>query len=148
MDGLVEPAWISGADGAPVWGNAAYLRVVGVGTAADAARDNKSLDRAADALAIEAAKAGELRELVRWVPLDGRRRALRFSAQPLDGGGVGVFSSDVTEVEDMAGPDDDDTAVQIAGTRFTQRHRPPVRAKMTIASPFCKPTGLGLEGRS
>jgi signal transduction histidine kinase len=101
MDGLVEPAWISGADGAPVWGNAAYLRVVGVETAADATRDNKSIDRAADALAVEAAKAGELRELVRWVPLDGRRRALRFSAQPLDGGGVGVFSSDVTEVEDM-----------------------------------------------
>ena len=101
MDGLVEPAWISGADGAPVWGNAAYLRVVGVETAADAARDNKSIDRAADALAVEAAKAGELRELVRWVPLDGRRRALRFSAQPLEGGGVGVFSSDVTEVEDM-----------------------------------------------
>jgi signal transduction histidine kinase len=101
MDGMVEPAWISGADGAPAWGNAAYLRVVGAATAGDAARDGKSVDRAADALAVEAAKAGELREAVRWVPIDGRRRALRFSAQPLDGGGVGVFSADVTEVEDM-----------------------------------------------
>ena len=101
MDGLVEPAWISNADGAPIWGNAAYLRAVGVEAARDAAREGKSIDRAADALAIEAAKAGSLREVVRLVPIDGRRRALRFSAQPLEGGGVGVFSSDVTEVEDM-----------------------------------------------
>ncbi|MGR4865564.1 cell cycle protein kinase DivL [Caulobacter sp. LARHSG274] len=101
LDGLVEPAWISGADGTPVWGNAAYLRVVGAASAAEAAREGKTVDRAADALAAEAAKVGELREVVRWVPIDGRRRALRFSAQPLEGGGVGVFSSDVTEVEDM-----------------------------------------------
>ncbi|MBC7669760.1 MAG: PAS-domain containing protein [Gemmatimonadaceae bacterium] len=101
MDGMVEPAWISDADGAPVWGNAAYLRVVGAVSAAEAAREGQTVDRAADALAVEAAKAGELREAVRWVPIDARRRALRFSAQPLDGGGVGVFSSDVTEVEDM-----------------------------------------------
>lgn len=101
MDSLIEPAWISDAAGAPVWGNAAYLRVVGAGSASEAARENKTVDRAADALAVEAAKAGELREVVRWVPIDGRRRALRFSAQPLEGGGVGVFSADVTEVEDM-----------------------------------------------
>lgn len=101
LDGLVEPAWISGADGTPVWGNAAYLRVVSATSAAEAAREGKTVDRAADALAAEAAKIGELREVVRWVPIDGRRRALRFSAQPLEGGGVGVFSSDVTEVEDM-----------------------------------------------
>jgi signal transduction histidine kinase len=101
LDGLVEPAWISGADGTPVWGNAAYLRVVNAASAVEAAHEGKTVDRAADALAAEAAKVGELREVVRWVPIDGRRRALRFSAQPLEGGGVGVFSSDVTEVEDM-----------------------------------------------
>src|SRR5690606_29629735 len=31
---------------------------------------------------------------------DGRRRALRFAAQPLEGGGVGVWAEDVTEAEE------------------------------------------------
>ncbi|MBO9710929.1 MAG: PAS-domain containing protein [Caulobacter sp.] len=101
VDGLIEPAWIASADGVPAWGNAAYLRAVGSASAIEAAKGGKSVDRAVDAVTMEAARAGELREIVRWVPIDGRRRALRFSAQPLEGGGVGVFSADVTEVEDM-----------------------------------------------
>jgi signal transduction histidine kinase len=101
VDGLVEPAWISGADGAPMWGNAAYLRAVDAPSAATAALMGKTFDRAADALAVEAANAGERREALRWVNVDGRRRAFRVAAKSLDGGGVGVFCSDVTEVEDM-----------------------------------------------
>ena len=101
VDGLVEPAWISSADGAPVWGNAAYLRAVDAPSAATAAQAGKTFDRAADALAVEAATSGERREALRWVNVDGRRRAFRVAAKALDGGGVGVFCSDVTEIEDV-----------------------------------------------
>ena len=101
VDGLVEPAWISGADGGPMWGNAAYLQAIGAPDAAKAAREGKSFDRAADALAIEAATSGERREAVRWAPIQGRRRAFRFTAKPLEGGGVGVFSADVTDIEEI-----------------------------------------------
>lgn len=101
VDSLAEPAWISGADGAPVWGNAAYLRAVDATSASAAALIGKTFDRAADALAVEAANSGERREILRWVNIDGRRRAFRVAAQSLDGGGVGVFCSDVTEIEDV-----------------------------------------------
>ncbi|KSB89966.1 histidine kinase [Caulobacter vibrioides] len=101
VDGLSEPAWIAAADGAPTWANAAYLRAVGVDNAGEAARAGKTFDRAVDALAVEAAGKAERRETVRWTPIDGRRRAFRFNVKPLDGGGAGVFSADVTEVEDV-----------------------------------------------
>ncbi|PVM93448.1 cell cycle protein kinase DivL [Caulobacter endophyticus] len=101
VDGLSEPAWIAAADGAPTWANAAYLRAVGVDNAPQAALAGKTFDRAVDALAVEAAAKVERRETVRWTPIDGRRRAFRFTVKPLDGGGAGVFSADVTEVEDV-----------------------------------------------
>jgi len=101
IDSQVEPAWISGADGAALWGNAAFVRAVGATSASAAALVGKTFDRAADTLAIEAANTGEPREAVRWVNIEGRRRAFRIAAQSLEGGGVGVFCSDVTEVEDM-----------------------------------------------
>lgn len=101
VDGLAEPAWIASADGAPSWANAAYLRAVGAPSALQAAREGKTFDRAVDALAVEAAAKGERRETVRWTPIDGRRRAFRFAVRPLEGGGAGVFSADVTEVEDV-----------------------------------------------
>ncbi|MFT4252283.1 MAG: PAS-domain containing protein, partial [Caulobacter sp.] len=101
VDGLAEPAWIAAADGAPTWANAAYLRVIGAVNAQQAAREGKTFDRAVDALAVEAAAKGERRETVRWTPIDGRRRAFRFTVRPLEGGGAGVFSADVTEVEDV-----------------------------------------------
>ncbi|PXA88667.1 two-component sensor histidine kinase, partial [Caulobacter sp. D4A] len=88
-------------DGAPTWANAAYLRATGVDNALQAARDGKTFDRAVDALAVETAAKGERRETVRWTPIDGRRRAFRFTVKPLEGGGAGVFSADVTEVEDV-----------------------------------------------
>jgi signal transduction histidine kinase len=101
IDSQVEPAWISGADGAALWGNTAFVRAVGASSSSASALVGKTFDRAADTLAIEAANTGEPREAVRWVNIEGRRRAFRIAAQSLEGGGVGVFCSDVTEVEDM-----------------------------------------------
>lgn len=101
VDSVVEPCWIAGADGQAVWGNAAFVRAVGAASAQAPALAGKSFDRGADAVVIEAAGKGERREAVRWINLDGRRRAFRLSAQPLDGGGVGVFCADVTEIEDV-----------------------------------------------
>ena len=84
---------------------AAFVRAVGATAASAAALAGKSFDRAADALVVEAvekAAHGEgRREAVRWINLEGRRRAFRLSAQPLEGGGVGVFCADVTEIEDV-----------------------------------------------
>jgi signal transduction histidine kinase len=101
LDSQIEPAWIASADGAAIWGNAAFVRAVGATSSSAAALVGKTFDRAADTLAIEAANTGEPREAVRWVNVEGRRRAFRIAAQSLEGGGVGVFCSDVTEVEDM-----------------------------------------------
>lgn len=105
VDSVAEPAWIAGADGQAVWGNAAFVRAVGASSASAAALAGKSFDRAADALVVEAVEKsanGEgRREAVRWINLEGRRRAFRLSAQPLEGGGVGVFCADVTEIEDV-----------------------------------------------
>jgi len=101
IDSVVEPAWIAGADGQAVWGNEAFLRAVGAAAVSASALVGKSFDRAVDAMVIEAAARGERREAVRWINLEGRRRAFRLSAQPLEGGGVGVFCADVTEIEDV-----------------------------------------------
>lgn len=101
VDSVAEPAWVAGSDGQAVWGNEAFVRAVGATSAAAPALVGKSFDRAADALVIEAAEKGERREALRWINLEGRRRAFRLSAQPLDGGGVGVFCADVTEIEDV-----------------------------------------------
>ena len=101
VDSVAEPAWIAGADGQAVWGNAAFVRAVGASVASAGALAGKSFDRSADALVVEAVEKGERREAVRWINLEGRRRAFRLSAQPLEGGGVGVFCADVTEIEDV-----------------------------------------------
>ena len=100
LDARPEPAWIAGADGAPEWGNRAWLAAVGAQDMAEAVKAGRSLDSAADALAAEAANLGIARETLRWTPLEGRRRALRFVAEPLEGGGAGVWSFDVTPVEE------------------------------------------------
>ena len=101
VDSLAEPAWIAAADGQPTWANDAFVRAVGAASASAQALAGKSFDRAADALAVEAVEKGERREALRWINLEGRRRAFRVSAQPLEGGGVGVFCVDVTEIEDV-----------------------------------------------
>lgn len=101
VDSVVEPCWIAGADGQAIWGNAAFVRAVGAASAQAPALAGKSFDRGADAVVVEAAGKGERREALRWINVEGRRRAFRLSAQPLDGGGGGVFCADVTEIEDV-----------------------------------------------
>ena len=101
LDARPEPAWIAGADGRPEWGNRAWLAAAGDDTMAQALAAGHTLDSAADALAAEAANLSTARETVRWTSIDGRRRALRFVAEPLEGGGAGVWSFDVTPAEEM-----------------------------------------------
>jgi signal transduction histidine kinase len=100
LDARPEPAWIAGADGKVQWANSAWLAAVDAADVSDALERNLSFDRAADTLASEAANLGERRESVRWASAAGRRRAFRFVAEPLEGGGVGVWAQDATEVEE------------------------------------------------
>lgn len=102
IDSKPEPAWIASPDGSPVWVNRAWLAAVQASDLDDAAARRLTFDRAADNMVAEAALAGERRESVRWAPVGGRRRAFRIAAQPLDGGGVGVWAEDVTEQEETA----------------------------------------------
>jgi len=101
LDARPTPAWIAAADGAPVWVNGAWLAAAGVANLDEAAARGASFDKAADTLASEAANLGQKRETLRWISLGGRRRAFQITAQPLEGGGVGVWSEDVTETEEM-----------------------------------------------
>ncbi|UTP39934.1 PAS-domain containing protein [Phenylobacterium sp. LH3H17] len=101
LNARATPAWIAAADGAPVWANGAWLAAAGVADLDEAAAKGASFDKASDALASEAANLGRKRETLRWTSLDGRRRAFQVTAQPLEGGGVGVWTEDVTEAEEM-----------------------------------------------
>jgi signal transduction histidine kinase len=94
------PAWLAAADGSPIWVNAAWLAAVDAASLDEAAQRGATFDRGADALASEAANLGQRREGVRWLSLGGRRRAFQITAQPLDGGGVGVWTEDLTDLED------------------------------------------------
>ncbi len=94
------PAWISAADGSPVWVNTAWLKAVDAANLDEAAGRGATFDRGADLLASEAANLGQRREGVRWLSLGGRRRAFHIIAQPLDGGGVGVWTDDITDLEE------------------------------------------------
>jgi len=100
LDARAWPAWIAAADGSPIWVNAAWLKAVDARDLDDAAARGLAFDRGADALASEAANLAHVREAVRWSTVGGRRRAFRVTAQPLEGGGVGVWTDDVTELEE------------------------------------------------
>ncbi|HZL00062.1 MAG TPA: PAS-domain containing protein, partial [Caulobacteraceae bacterium] len=80
----------------PMWANRPWLSAVGAETLEDAVDRGLSLDGGITPLLREAAEAGEPRESVRWIGLPPGRRALRIRAQPLEGGGVGVWTDDVT----------------------------------------------------
>lgn len=101
VDARGAPAWVAAADGSPVWVNAAWLKAVGAASLDEAASKGASFDKALDGLASEAANLGTPRETVRWATVEGRRRAFRVTATPLEGGGVGVWSDDVTEAEEL-----------------------------------------------
>jgi signal transduction histidine kinase len=96
-----SPAWIAAADGSPVWVNGAWLRSVDAASLDEAANRGAHFDRGADAIASEAANLGQKRDTVRWVTVAGKRRAFHVTAQPLEGGGVGVWTEDVTDQEEL-----------------------------------------------
>jgi signal transduction histidine kinase len=101
LNARATPAWIAAADGSPVWVNAAWLKAVDAASLDDAAARGVAFDRSADALASEAANLGQRRDTVRWATVAGKRRAFHVTAQPLEGGGVGVWTEDVSEQEDL-----------------------------------------------
>jgi signal transduction histidine kinase len=101
LDARTCPAWIAAADGSPVWVNAAWLQAVDATSLDEAAVRGAAFDRGADALASEAANLGQRRQSVRWITAGGRRRAFQVTAQPLEGGGVGVWTEDVTELGEL-----------------------------------------------
>jgi len=101
LDARPTPAWIAAADGSPVWVNGAWLRAVEATSLDEAALRKASFDKGADILASESANLGQKREAVRWISFEGRRRALRITALPLEGGGVGVWTDDVSETEEL-----------------------------------------------
>ena len=101
LNARATPAWIAAADGSPVWVNAAWLKAVDAASLDDAVQRGVAFEKSADALASEAANLGQRRDAVRWATLAGKRRAFQVTAQPLEGGGVGVWTEDVTELEDL-----------------------------------------------
>jgi signal transduction histidine kinase len=101
LNARATPAWIAAADGSPVWVNAAWLKAADAVSLDDAAARGAAFDRSADALASEAANLGQRRDAVRWATVAGKRRAFHVTAQPLEGGGVGVWTEDVSEQEDL-----------------------------------------------
>jgi signal transduction histidine kinase len=101
LNARLTPAWIAAADGSPVWVNAAWLKAVDAASLDEAAARGAAFDRSADALASEAANLGQRRDAVRWATVAGKRRAFHVTAQPLEGGGVGVWTEDVSEQEDL-----------------------------------------------
>lgn len=94
------PAWIAAADGSPVWVNAAWLKAVDAASLDEAAQRGVAFDKGADGIASEAANLGQRREALRWLSFGGRRRAFMIAAQPLEGGGVGVWTDDLTDLEE------------------------------------------------
>ena len=102
LDARTAPAWLAAADGRPLFVNAAWLAAAGAAGLEDALARGATLDPAFDALARDAAQTGQPQILDRHVVLSGRRRALRATARPLEGGGVAVWSDDVTEEQEMA----------------------------------------------
>ena len=100
LDALPEPIWLAEGDGRPTWANRAWLAQVDASDVGEARERALSFDRGAEAAAAEAARSGERRETLRWVSVNGRRRAFLVSARPLEGGGAGALALDVTEAED------------------------------------------------
>lgn len=100
LNARVYPAWIAAADGSPVWVNAAWLKAVDAGSLDEAVQRGVAFDKSADAIASEAANLGQRREALRWTSYGGRRRAFMIAAQPLEGGGVGVWTDDLTDLEE------------------------------------------------
>lgn len=100
LDGQDTPAWITGADRRLRWANRAWLKAVGAASVEDAVERGLGFDQGAEAAAAEAAGDGARRESVRWIAVEGQRRAFRVVAEPLEGGGAAGWALDVTEAEE------------------------------------------------
>jgi len=100
LDAQPDPAWTVDGSGRLAWANRAWLAVADAASVEDAAERGAVFDRGVQALALEAARAGEPREGLRWAPVGGRRRAFHVVAAPLEGGGAGATAVDVTEAEE------------------------------------------------
>jgi PAS domain-containing protein len=94
------PAWITGVDGRLRWANRSWLQAVGAASVQEAIERRLSLDEGAEAATVEAAGNRERRETVRWISVDGQRRAFRVVAEPLAAGGAAGWAADVTEAEE------------------------------------------------
>jgi signal transduction histidine kinase len=101
LDARPTPAWIAAADGSPVWVNRPWLRAVGAASLDEASAGRARFESSLDGLVSEAANLSQARETVQWVTVEGRRRAYHIVCTPLDGGGVGVWTDDVTDAEEL-----------------------------------------------
>ncbi len=100
IDARKDPAWVGAADGSPLWVNKAWLKAVGAESLEGAIAKGQTFDSGIAASAREAVATGERREGVRWINHPAGRRAFRVTVQPLEAGGVGVWTEDVTEAEE------------------------------------------------
>jgi signal transduction histidine kinase len=102
LDARNAPAWIVSAEGTLTFANRAWLDAAGAESLGAARDKGLTFDRAADDLAREALRAKEARQAVRWASAGGQRRAFLIKAEPMEGGGVAVWTDDVTEAEEAA----------------------------------------------
>ena len=100
LDAQAEPTWLARASGELMWANQAWLRAVEAPTLESARKRKLSFDKGAEALAKDAAAAGKPLTSLRWITMDGRRRAFQVSARPLPGALVAISALDVTEAEE------------------------------------------------
>ena len=96
------PTWITDASGKLAWANKAWLAELKVDTIEEAREQGLSFDRGADAIVAEACRLRQHQEGFRWTTGDGRRRAWRIVAEPVQGGAGAVlaFALDMTEAEE------------------------------------------------
>jgi len=100
LDALPGPTWLADAGGGLAWANGAWLEAVEAPSIEDARARALSLDPAAEAMAREAASSGEERTGLRWLTIQGRRRAFHILAKPTADGGALTWAFDVTEAEE------------------------------------------------
>ena len=94
------PAWITGVDGRLRWANRSWLQAVGAASVQEAIERRLTLDDGADAATAKAAGERVRRETVRWISVEGQRRAFRIVAEPLSAGGAAGWAVDVTQSEE------------------------------------------------
>jgi signal transduction histidine kinase len=100
LDAQADPIWLARTSGELAWANQAWLRAVEAPTVESARKRKLSFDKGADALAKEAISTGKPQASLRWITVDGRRRAFQVTAKPLPGGLVAVSALDVTDAEE------------------------------------------------